>query len=235
MTAQRTARRCRVLVVEDERTIAANLHEYLDAQGFDVDLAYDGAAALERVAAHPFDVVVLDLGLPRASGTEVLGRMRRALGVAAPVLVLTARTGLGDKLDALSIGADDYLVKPFALAEVAARIAALDRRARGDVVDRTLVAGPLSLDLRTREARVGDSPLRLTPMSTRLLEALLRDPGRLVPRAELEAALWPDDPPDGDVLRGQVHLLRRALSAAGFEGLETIHGVGWRIAARPAA
>jgi DNA-binding response OmpR family regulator len=231
MTAQRTARRCRVLVVEDERTIAANLHEYLDAHGFDVDVAYDGAAALERLAAHPFDVVVLDLGLPRTSGTEVLGRMRRALGVAAPVLVLTARTGLGDKLDALSIGADDYLVKPFALAEVAARIAALDRRARGDVVDRTLVAGPLSLDLRTREVRVGDRPLRLTPMSTRLLEALLRDPGRLVPRAELEAALWPDDPPDGDALRGQVHLLRRALSAAGFEGLETVHGVGWRIAA----
>ena len=225
---------CRVLVVEDERTIAANLHEYLSARGFVVDLAHDGAAAVARLGAETFDVVVLDLGLPRIAGSEVLERLRRTLRVATPVLVLTARDTLGDKLDAFGLGADDYLVKPFAMAEVAVRIAAMHRRARGAAVDEVLAAGALRLDRRTHEASVDGTALRLGPMSMRLLERLLRDPGRVVPRGELEAALWPDDPPDGDALRGQVHLLRRALVAAGFAGLETVHGVGWRIAVRDA-
>jgi DNA-binding response OmpR family regulator len=140
---------CRVLVVEDERTIAANLHEYLSARGFVVDLAHDGAAAIARLGAETFDVVVLDLGLPRIAGGEVLERLRRTLRVATPVLVLTARDTLGDKLDAFGLGADDYLVKPFAMAEVAARIAALHRRARGAAVDEVLAAGTLRLDRRT--------------------------------------------------------------------------------------
>ncbi len=224
---------CRVLVVEDERTIAANLHEYLEARGFAVDLAYDGAAAIARLGAGTYDVVVLDLGLPRMTGNEVLDRLRRVLRIATPVLVLTARDALGDKLDAFGLGADDYLVKPFALAEVAVRIAALHRRASGATVDEVLAAGPLRLDRRAHEARVGERALRLAPMSMRLLERLLRDPGRVVPRGELEATLWPDDPPDGDALRSQIHLLRRALVAAGFDGLETVHGVGWRLVPPP--
>jgi len=221
-----------VLVVEDERTIAANLHEYLTTRAdLDVDLAHDGAAAIARLGADTFDVIVLDLGLPRVPGTDVLDHLRRRLRVSTPVLVLTARDTLGDKLDAFGLGADDYLVKPFAMAEVAARIVALHRRATGASVDETLAAGRLRLDRRTHEARVGATVLRLAPMSMRLLERLLRDPGRVVPRRELEATLWPDDPPDGDALRSQIHLLRRALVAAGFSGLETVHGVGWRIVA----
>ena len=225
--------RCRVLVVEDERTIASNLHAYLGARGFDVDVAHDGATALVRLDAGTFDVVVLDLGLPRTSGGAVLEQMRRRLRLATPVLVLTARDALGDKIDAFALGADDYLVKPFAMAEVAVRIAALHRRASGATVDDVLAAGPLRLDRRAHEARVGEQVLRLAPMSMRLHERLLRDPGRVVPRGELEAALWPDDPPDGDALRSQIHLLRRALVAAGFDGLETVHGVGWRLASPP--
>lgn len=220
-----------MLIVEDEPTLATNLHEFLSRRGFEVDLAGDGAAALARLAAQTFDAIVLDLGLPRLPGTEVLDGLRRALGVATPVLVLTARDALGDKIDAFGLGADDYLVKPVALAEVAARLAALHRRARGEVVDDVRVAGTLRLDRRRREVRVGDAPLRLMPMSMRLLERLMREPGRVVPRSELEAALWRDDLPDGDPLRGQIHLLRRALVGAGFSGLETVHGVGWRIAA----
>lgn len=233
MSIPEARRRCRVLVVEDERTIAANLHEYLEARGFDVDVAHDGAAAIVRLGTGTFDVVVLDLGLPRMSGSAVLEQLRRRLRRATPVLVLTARDALGEKLDAFALGADDYLVKPFAMAEVAVRIAALHRRASGSTVDEVLAAGPLRLDRRTHEARVGEQALRLAPMSMRLLERLLRDPGRVVPRGELEAALWPDDPPDGDALRSQIHLLRRALVAAGFGGLETVHGVGWRLATPP--
>jgi DNA-binding response OmpR family regulator len=224
---------CRVLLVEDEPTLAANLHEFLSRRGFEVDLAHDGDAALVRLRSQTVDAVVLDLGLPRRSGMQVLDAMRRSLGVAAPVLVLTARDALGDKLDALGLGADDYLVKPVALAEVAARLAALHRRARGEVVDDERVAGALRLDRRHHEVKVGERALRLMPMSMRLLERLMREPGRVVPRAELEAALWPDDLPDGDPLRGQVHLLRRALATAGFHGLETVYGVGWRIAVPP--
>lgn len=221
---------CRVLVVEDEPTLAANLHEYLTLRGFEVDLSRDGAAALARIEAEPFDVIVLDLGLPRLTGTEVLERIRRRLAMPVPVLVLTAREALGDKLDAFAIGADDYLVKPVAMAEIAARLAAMHRRARGAIVEGTLVAGPLELDRARWEVRVDGRPLRLMPMSMRLLERLMRDAGRVVPRVELEAALWPHDLPDGDPLRGQIHLLRRALAAAGFERLETVHGVGWRLA-----
>lgn len=220
---------CRVLVVEDEPTLATNLHEYLSARGFEVDMAGDGDAALERIGAATFDAIVLDLGLPRRSGTEVLATLRRRLGVAVPVLVLTARDALGDKLDAFTLGADDYVVKPVALAEVAARLVGMHRRARGAVVEGTLVAGPIEMDRARWEVRVHGRPLRLTPMSMRLLERLMRDADRVVPRAELEAALWPDDPPDGDALRGQIHLLRRALAAAGFDGVATVHGVGWRI------
>lgn len=220
---------CRVLVIEDEPTLAANLHDYLSSRGFEVDLARDGEAALALAGTGTVDAIVLDLGLPKLSGTEVLARLRRRLGVAVPVLVLTARDALGDKLDAFALGADDYVVKPAPLAEIAARLAAMHRRTRGAVVEGTLVAGPIELDRSRWTVRVAGRPLRLMPMSMRLLERLMRDAGRVVPRAELEAALWPDDLPDGDALRGQVHLLRRALAVAGFDGLETVHGVGWRI------
>jgi DNA-binding response OmpR family regulator len=224
-------RSCRVLVVEDDPTIAANVATFLEAHASVVDIAHDGAAAMGRLERETFDVVVLDLGLPRASGVQVLDHLRRTLRLPVPVLILTARDELGTRVDLLNAGADDYLVKPFALVELQARIAALHRRASAGVVDAELRAGPLALDLRTREARVGETPVRLMPRAMRLLEVLLRDPGRVVPRAELEAALWHDAPPEGDALRSQVHLLRRALAAAGCDRLETVHGVGWRIRA----
>src|SRR5512134_3843633 len=124
---------CRVLVVEDERTIAANLVEYLEAQGHPVDVAYDGPAAIARLSSETFDVIVLDLGLPRTDGLRVLQHLRNTLGVATPVLVLTARDQLANKLESFAAGADDYVTKPFALAEVQTRILALHRRATGAV------------------------------------------------------------------------------------------------------
>jgi len=220
-------------VVEDEQTIAANLVEYLESQGHAVDLAYDGQAALARVKSATYDAIVLDLGLPRLDGRQVLEQIRRTLGIATPVLVLTARDALSSKLDTFASGADDYLVKPFALAEVQTRILALHRRASGAVVADQLRAGELVLDRRTHEVRVAGNAVRVMPRGVRILEALLRDPGRVVPRGELEAALWPGDAPETDALRGQVHLLRRALSRAGFKGLETVHGVGYRLRCEP--
>ena len=221
---------CQVLVVEDEQTIARNLVDYLEAQGHQVDIAYDGPAALQQLARQTFDVVLLDLGLPRLDGQQVLAQMRQTLGLATPVLVLTARDALNSKQACFEAGADDYLIKPFSLAEVAMRVQALHRRASGRVVADVLRAGALRLDRRTREVHAGPQLLKLAPRTLQILEHLMRDPGRLVTRAELEGALWPDGLPDSDALRSQIHLLRRALATAGQEAvLETVHGVGWRL------
>ncbi|OZI55831.1 response regulator transcription factor [Bordetella genomosp. 1] len=221
----------RVLIVEDDLTIAGNLYEYLQGKGFVPDAAYDGKSALALLDEHGFDAVVLDIGLPCLDGHAVLHAMRIERRLPLPVLVLTARDGLEDKLAGFAHGADDYLTKPFALAEVHARLLALIQRARGAVVDAVLGCGALTLDTRTREVQVAGQVVHLARKSTLILETLLRDPGRVVPREALESVLWGDEPPASDALRSQMHLLRRALSDAGFDGIETVHGTGWRITA----
>lgn len=220
---------CRVLVIEDDATIVANLVEYLEMHHYQVDVAYDGSAAMSRLAAQTYDVIVLDLGLPRADGQQVLSYLRQDLGRATPVLVLTARDALDSKLETLAGGADDYLTKPYSLAEVAMRVAVLHRRASGAVVADVVRAGDLRMDRRTRTVSVGAIPVHLMPRSMQILELLLRDPGRVVSRHELEAMLWPDGEPGPDALRSQIHLLRKALNQAGYDGLETVHGVGYRL------
>ena len=224
-----TATPCRVLVVEDDATIVANLVEYLEMHQHHVDVAYDGTAAMTRLSAQTYDVVVLDLGLPRADGQRVLQHLRHTLGSATPVLVLTARDALASKLETLAAGADDYLTKPYSLAEVAMRVSVLHRRASGAVVADVLRTGTLRMDRRTRIVSVNAKTLHLMPRSMQILELLLRDPGRVVPRQELESLLWPDDEPGPEALRSQIHLLRKALSQAGYDGLETVHGVGYRL------
>ncbi len=221
----------KVLVVEDDLTIAGNLMEFLELHGHRVDVAYDGPAAMARLGAEAWDVVVLDIGLPRADGYQVLHHLRERLLLPTPVLILTARTELDAKVRGFGMGADDYLLKPFALVEVEARIRALHRRASGSVVPQASVAGPLRLDRRSWQASVNERPVKLMPRSMQLLERLIREPGEVVRREELERLLWPEGDPPGDALRGQVYLLRRALSEAGYEGLETVHGVGFRLRA----
>lgn len=220
---------CHVLVVEDEQTIAQNVVEYLEVRGCLVDIAYDGKAALVQLSQQTFDVLVLDLGLPRLDGQQVLQQVRHHLCLTLPVLILTARDTLASKQACFDAGADDYLVKPFSLAELSLRVHALHRRATGTVAEGALRAGHLRLDRRAQQAFVGDQPVHLPPRGLQILEALMRDPGRVVSRAEMEGALWPGGAPDSDALRSQIHLLRRALSQAGFEGVETRHGLGWRL------
>jgi DNA-binding response OmpR family regulator len=226
---------CQVLVVEDDPTIAQNVVDYLAARGCLVDLAYDGRAALTQLGQRTFDVLVLDLGLPRLDGQQVLQQLRHGMGLTLPVLVLTAREALSSKQACFDAGADDYLVKPFSLAELWLRVQALHRRATGAVAEAALRLGSLRLDRRTRRVFVGDAPVHLPPRGLQILEVLMRDAGRLVSRAELEDALWPDGAPDSDALRSQIHLLRRALGQAGFDGLETRHGLGWRLREAPPA
>lgn len=218
-----------MLVVEDDRTIAGNLVEYLEGHGNAVDVAHDGPAALKRLEAETFDVLVLDIGLPRIDGLDVLRQVRERLGLALPVLLLTARDSIEDKHAGFQAGTDDYLTKPFALAEVRMRVAALHRRASGERSSPVLRAGVLRLDRRTRELFVAEHLVRLMPRSMQLLELLMRDPGRVVARAELEAALWPHDLPETDALRSQIHILRRTLAQAGFDGIETVPKIGYRL------
>jgi DNA-binding response OmpR family regulator len=225
------ASRIKVLVVEDELTIAGNLVQYLEMSGHEVDVAYDGPAAIARIGAESWDAIILDIGLPRADGFQVLHHLRERLLLATPVLILTARGELDARLRGFGLGADDYLQKPFALAEVGARIEALHRRASGRVVPQASQAGTLRLDRRTRQVSVAGAAVRLMPRSMQLLERLIREPGEVVHRKELERILWPDGDPPADALRGQVYLLRRALADAGYEGLETVHGFGFRLKA----
>jgi DNA-binding response OmpR family regulator len=220
----------RVLIVEDDATIAGNLYSYLEKRGFVPDAAYDGRAALGLLTSQHFDVVVLDVGLPGMDGYAVLRALRTEHMLPVPVLMLTARDELDDKLAGFAHGADDYLTKPFALAEVEARLHALIQRASGAVATPVRRWGALSYDTRTRMVSVDGQPVHLTRKSCMIIDVLLRDPGRVVPRAELESLLWGSEPPSSDALRSQVHLLRRALADAGFDGIETVHGTGWRLA-----
>jgi DNA-binding response OmpR family regulator len=228
--AQFPAAHYRVLIVEDDATIAGNLYSFLESRGFVPDAAYDGRAALSLLTSQHFDVVILDIGLPGMDGYSVLRALRTEHMLPVPVLVLTARDELEDKLAGFSQGADDYLTKPFALAEVEARLHALIQRASGAVGTPVRRWGPLSYDIRTREIQVNGKPVHLTRKSCMIVDALLRDPGRVVPRAELESLLWGAEPPSSDALRSQMHLLRKALADAGFDGIETVHGTGWRLA-----
>lgn len=225
----------KILIVEDDTAIAENLYKYLVMQGCNPDVIYDGNAALELLRHNHFDAVVLDIGLPGRDGFRVLQALRCELNRAVPVLMLTARHELEDKLAGFAHGADDYLTKPFALAEVHARILAQVKRVRGTVVEQSLTAGPLVLNLAQRSLSVHGVPVNLTRKTLSILEILIRHSGRVVSREELEGLLWPEGSPSAGALRSQMHLLRQALTQAGFDGIDTIHGTGWRLIDDPLA
>ena len=221
----------RVLVVEDNADLAAMLGDYLEGRGHRVDFAGDGAAGLALASSRAFDAIVLDRALPRLEGAD-LCRELRARGSDVPVLMLTARDTTQDKVAGLAAGADDYLVKPYELAEVEARLLALHRRASGQLTQRVLRVADLEYDPVSLEARRGGRLLSLNPTSRKLLELLMRETARIVPREELEYALWGDERPDADVLRAHVHKLRETIDRD-FERklLHTFRGTGYRLAA----
>lgn len=225
----------RILVIEDHPDLAANLGDFLSAQGHSVDFAADGPRGLALAQAGGHDVIVLDRLLPGLEGAALCKKLRAA-GHTTPVLMLTALDTVANRVEGLVSGADDYLVKPFALSELSARLNALHRRASGWVSSGSrLQVADLVLDPETAEAYRGDTRLDLTRAERRLLEALLRRSPKLVSRAELERTLWGDDAPDGDVLRAHMHNLRNAVDKP-FEHklIHTVHGEGYRLIA-PAA
>ena len=221
----------RVLIIEDDLDIATNLYEFLEGRGNVVDLARDGVTGMHLAVAGGFDAIVLDLGLPGVDGLGLCRKLRRDARQDVPVLILTARDMLDDKLAAFESGADDYLVKPFALREVEARLNALVARRRGRVVDRRLAYEAVEFDPATLEVTVEGRPVHVSRKCLRLLEMLMSAPQRVFTRVELERELWGDEQPQSDSLRSHMHLLRRALTdGSGRAPIVTVHGVGYRFA-----
>lgn len=217
----------RLLLVEDSQRLREGLQTGLAGAGFAVDAAADGAAALAFLDAYDYPLTVLDLGLPKVDGMAVLARLR-ARRVPTRVLVLSARDQLGDRIAALDAGADDYLVKPFALDELIARLRALGRRYHGATTPQ-LAAGNLELDSALRIARCAGRPLNLSPREYALLEVLLHGRGRVLSRAMLFERLYGADARASDkVIEVLMSGLRGKLAAAGWDGqIENRRGFGY--------
>lgn len=224
----------RLLLIEDHRDIAANIAEFYEVRGASVHHEVDGAAGLRRALAEPFDAIVLDLMLPGLDGLTLCRQLRQAGRTRVPVLMLTAKDLLEDKIEGFEAGADDYLVKPFSLAELDVRLKALVRRASVPQTPRVLTVADLSFDLDTLEATRGGEAVKLNPTTRRILMLLMQNSPRVVTRAELERELWGDQPPQGDYLRAHMHALRSAIDKNfPVKLLHTIHGTGYRLAADP--
>jgi DNA-binding response OmpR family regulator len=220
----------RILVVEDHRDIAENIGDYLGPKGHEIDYAADGVTGLHLAVTHSYDVIVLDLMLPALDGFALCRKLREEAKRDTPVLMLTARDQLDDKVEGFRAGADDYLVKPFALKELEIRLEALRRRGTSAVTSRALKVGDLEFDPDTQIVKRGGQRLELNPSLRRLLGVLMTNTNRVVRRDELEATLWGEDRPDADVLRAHIYALRAIIDKP-FERklLHTVHGTGYRL------
>ncbi|QJR82706.1 response regulator transcription factor [Alteromonas pelagimontana] len=219
----------RALIVEDNRDICENIAAYLEKHSYILDFAYDGISAMHLVLTNPFDVIVLDLMLPRMDGLSFWQKLRVDAKVQTPVLMLTARDTLDDKLKGFEAGADDYLVKPFALQELHARLQALYKRSHGKT-DNLLTVGDLTLNKSTLQVHRSGRRVDLNPTGMKLLQRLMEEAPSVVARDALETLLWADEPPDGDALRSHMYKLRQAVDRP-FESplIHTVHRIGYRI------
>jgi two-component system response regulator PhoP len=221
----------RILVVEDEQALRASLHQDLSAAGYSVDVAADGEEGLHAALEYPIDVAIIDLGLPKVAGLDVIRRLRAA-GRSYAVLVLTARDRWQDKVEGLSAGADDYLTKPFHFEELQARLGALLRRSGGWSTP-LLQCGPVTLDTRTQAVEVRGVPVELTSFEYRLLEHLMLRAGEVISKTELTEKLYAEDlERDSNVIEVLIARLRRKLDPGDeLRPIETLRGRGYRLTA----
>jgi DNA-binding response OmpR family regulator len=214
----------RLLLVEDEARLASALRRGLSAEGFQVDVAADGASGLDAARDGSYDAVLLDVMLPRMSGYDVVRRLREEHNW-VPVMMLSAKDGPHDQADGLDYGADDYLTKPFSYVVLLARLRALLRR-HGEARPAVLTSGAVALDPATREVTLAGEPVALTPREHAVLEYLMRHPDRVVTKLELLDHVWDVDAEDPNVVEVYVGYLRRKL---GREVVRTVRGAGYRI------
>jgi two-component system response regulator QseB len=217
----------RLLLVEDDPMIGASVQKGLRQDGFSVDWVRDGRAAEAAVHANPYDLVLLDLGLPGKGGNEVL-RSLRAAGNPVPVLIVTARDAVSDRIAGLDAGADDYIVKPFDLDELAARIRAVHRRHAGRA-DTRIEVGAVTFDTASRRVTLAGKEIALSARELALLEALLARPGAILSRAQLEERIygWGEEV-ESNAVEVYVHALRKKLGA---DFIRTVRGVGYTVPA----
>ena len=219
----------RVLLVEDEAELAASIIDFLEGEGHRLDYAADGRQGLDLALAGAHDIVLLDLRLPRLDGLEVCRQLRANAGRPLPILMLTARDTLGDKISGFGAGADDYLTKPFALEELLLRCNALGRRFRPDDA-RPLTVGELVIDRGRRTAARAGRTLALHHTPFDILVALAEAYPAVITRSELSDRIWGDEPPSSDALATHIYNLRQALDRPfGKPMLKTLHGVGLRL------
>lgn len=219
----------RILIIEDEIDIQTQIRRHLETEGYRVDVAGNGEEGWYYASEYPVDAAILDLGLPGMSGLEIIRRLRRQ-GNALPILVLTARGRWQERVEGLETGADDYLVKPFQMEELSARLKALVRRTLG-APQLQLNCGPLTLDLAAQRVTLNGDAVELTAMEYRTLEYLAQRRGNVVSKNELCDYLYPHDAdPESNVIEVMVGRLRRKLAPDGvFQPIETLRGRGYRL------
>jgi len=220
-----------ILLIEDNHDIAAMVGDHLETSGYTVDYAADGITGLHLAETQNMDAIILDLMLPGMDGMDICRKLRTEAGKDTPILMMTARDTLEDKVTGLDAGADDYLVKPFELEELDARLRALLRRAGGDVAASVLRLEDLEINTGTLEVRRGGTTLNLTPIGLKLLIELIKVTPRVLSKRALERKVWGDIPPDSDALRSHLYNLRKAIDKP-FERqlLHNVPGMGYRLA-----
>ena len=219
-----------LLLIEDHRDIAEMIAEYFELRGYTVDHAADGVTGLHLAVSNRYDVIVADVMMPRIDGITLCRKLREDARLDTPLLMLTARDTIDDKLAGLDAGADDYLVKPFEIRELEARIRTLLRRHRGVPGRDTLRVGDLSLDTATLTVTRAGTSIKLMPIGIKLLTILMRASPKVVSRQQLEHEVWGDLLPDSDTLRSHLYALRRAIDKPfGRSLLHTLPGLGYRI------
>ncbi|MCF7971450.1 MAG: response regulator transcription factor [Methylococcaceae bacterium] len=221
-----------ILLVEDHHDLAEAVGAYLESSGFTMDYAYDGLSALHLGTTQNYDAIILDIMLPGINGLEVCARLRTEVRLSTPILMLTACDQLDDKLQGFQQGADDYLVKPFDMPELEARLNALIRRQRGELDQAVYQVHDLQLDTRTMQITRQGQAIHLSPTCLRILRILMRESPNLVTREQLEKELWGDLTPDSDTLRSHIYKLRKAIDKPFNQALlETQQGLGLRLVA----
>lgn len=219
-----------LLLIEDNPDLVENLNEFFEDHGHTVDIAYNGLTGLNFALENAYDVIILDLMLPAMDGLEVCARLRHE-GRTTPVLMLTARDTLANKLEGFNSGADDYLVKPFDLPELEVRLKALARRAHGDIAQKSLVVEDLQFDPKTLRVSRAGRRIELAPIPIKILRLLMQRSPAVVSRELIEREIWGNDLPDSDTLRAHIYVLRSAIDR-GFEVplVHTVRGMGYQIA-----
>ncbi|MEM7018460.1 MAG: response regulator transcription factor [Pseudomonadota bacterium] len=226
---ENTLENAHVLLVEDHHDLADAVVDYLESSGFIMDYAPDGLTGMHLAATQRYDAIILDVGLPVIDGFSICQKLRKEAHLNTPIIMLTARDQLEDKLQGFQEGADDYLIKPFDMPELEIRLHALIRRTRGELDGGAYQIYNLTLDTNTMQVQRDGQSIRLSPTCLRILRILMRESPKVVSREALEQELWGDLLPDSDTLRSHIYNLRKAVDKPFPDALiRTLPGIGFQ-------